>query len=321
MDKKLTVLFLAFFISVVTIASGFRSSKPRQMLLRDGFVLTGVDGKLSIHDSNDEFRDFASDRWFFEFDSDVSDGRGLIKAGASLELLPSSVLERMIADANIGSDASPVRSKAPETTTMPSRQTSNGASYRLGGRVTQYRGKNFIFPTYFLPLAKRKEPQLPTSQKSPQQESRLTINEPNDVLTIPKELIEKLPDRKKRIDHRKREEHSEEIRTKPAGERKSGLKQDFILADRIGFIRDTGHGGQDTWREVSFVLDALGRTEAKISLRLLPCQALEQAQHEQSAEPDTLRFKIAGIVTKYKGKHYLLLQRATRVYSHGNFPR
>jgi len=301
MDKKLTISFLAFFISVVTIASGFRSSKPRQMLLRDGFVLTGVDGKLAIHDSNDEFRDFASDRWFFEFDSDVSDGRGLIKAGASLELLPSSVLERMIADAN----------------------NRTGTSYRLGGRITQYRGKNFIFPTYFLPLTKTKKSPSPTSQKSPQQESRLTINEPNDVLTIPKELIEKLPDRKKRIDHRKREEHSEEIRTKPAelgGERKSGPKQDFILADRIGFIRDTGHGAQDTWREVSFVLDALGRTEAKISLRLLPCQALEQAQHKQSAEPDTLRFKIAGIVTKYKGKHYLLLQRATRVYSHGNFP-
>ena len=301
MGKRLTISSLAFFISVVPIVSGFRSVKPRQMLLRDGFALTGVDGKLAIHDSNEDNREFAFDRWFFELDSDLSDGRGIVKAGASLELLPSSALERMIADAN----------------------NRYGASYRLGGRVTRYRGKNFIFPAYFLPLTKTKKPQLSTSQKSPQQESRLTINEPNDVLTIPKELIEKLPDRKKRIDHRKREEHSEEIRTKPAelgGERKSGPKQDFILVDRTALFRDMGQGAKSTWRGVSFVLDAVGRTEAKISLRLLPCQALEQAQHEQSAEPDTLRFKIAGIVTKYKGKHYLLLQRATRVYSHGNFP-
>lgn len=316
MGKKITISSLALFISAVAIASEFRSSKPRQILLRDGFVLTGVDGRLVIHDSNEITQESTFDKWFFEFDSNVSDGRGLIKAGASLELLPSSVLERMIADANNGSNASPVRSKTSEKTSMPSMQISDGASYRLWGRVTRYRGKNFIFPVHFLPLAKTKEQPSSTSQKSPQQEIRPRINEPNDVLTIPKELIEKLPDRKKRIDHRTREKNG----TESADKRKPGQKQDSILADRCGFIRESGRRAQDTWRKVSFVPDAIGRTEAKTSLRLLPCQALEQAQRKQSAAPDTLRFKIAGIVTKFKGKDYLLLQRATRVYSHGNFP-
>ncbi len=146
MGKKITISSLALFISAVAIASGFRSSKPRQMLLRDGFVLTGVDGRLVIHDSNENSRESSFDRWSFEFDSNVSGGRGLIKAGTRLELLPSSVLERMIADANKDSNASPVRSKTSETTTIPSKQISNGASYRLWGRVTRYRGKNFIFP-------------------------------------------------------------------------------------------------------------------------------------------------------------------------------
>jgi hypothetical protein len=191
------------------------------MLLRDGFVLTGVDGKLAIHDSNENSRESSFDRWFFEFDSDVSDDRGLIKAGASLELLPSAVLERMIADANNDSNASPVRSKTSETTTIPSKQISNGASYRLWGKVTRYRGKNFIFPTHFLPLAKAKKSQLRTSQKSPQQENRPKINEPNDVLTIPKELIDKLPDRKKRIDHRTREQNSDKHGPEPADKIKS----------------------------------------------------------------------------------------------------
>jgi len=298
MDKNLTISVFVFFISVLPTALGLGATNNRQIPLRDGFALTGIDGRLVIQDSNENSRESSFDRWSFEFDSDVSDDRGLIKTGASLGILPSSVLEKMIADANKDSNA----------------------SYRLWGRVTQYRGKNFIFPIYFLPLAKVKQPQLPTSQKSPQQENQPKINEPNDVLTIPKELIDKLPDRKKRIVHKTREQNSEKNGTEPADKTKSELKQDYILADRCGFIRESGQETQKAWRQVSFVPDAIGRTEARTSLRLLPCQVLEQAQRKQSAAPEKLRFKTAGIVTKFKGKDYLLLQRATRVYSHGNFP-
>lgn len=312
MGKRLVISILVFLTSAAAFGAG-PANKPlkatvapvrtsnkagtaRRILLRDGFALAGVDGRLVIHDSNEDNQESATDKWFFELDSDLSDGRGLIKAGADLELLPSSYLERMIADVN----------NAP------------GASYRLWGRVTQYRGQNFIFPTFFLPLAETKTPKLSTSQKSQQQKDRPKINEPNDVLTIPKELIDKLPDRKKMIEHRTPEEQSKEEKGEVGGKTKQ--EQDSVLADRIGFIRDTDHKTQETWRKVSFVLDAIGRTEPKISLRLLPCQALEQAEDKQSAALEALRFKIAGTVTMYKGKDYLLLQRATRVYSHGNFP-
>jgi len=142
-----------------------------------------------------------------------------------------------------------------------------------------------------------------------------------DVVKIPKELLDKLPDRKKTIDHTISPENSEEIKSEPGRKTKSRLKKDSILADRCGFIRGPSHGTQDSWRKVSFVLDALGRKEGKTSLHLLPCQALEQAQRKQSTAPDTMRFKIAGIGTTFKGKKYLLLQRTTRLYSHGNFPR
>ena len=40
---------------------------------------------------------------------------------------------------------------------------------------------------------------------------------------------------------------------------------------------------------------------------------------EKSANP--LRFRVAGIVTKYNGEYYILLQRAARAYNHGNFVR
>lgn len=299
MDKKFKIPLSAFFISTVTVILGFGAEQKSQMLLRDGFVLTGVDGKLVPSESNEVSPEPDPGRWFFEFDSDFRNGKGLIKAGTRLELLPSSTLERLTADAN----------KNPDV------------SYRLAGRVTRYRGENFIFPIYFLPIAKAKKPLISTPQKTLQQEKQPTINEPNDVLTIPKELIEKLPDKTTRIDLRKREQDSGEPGIRTDDKRKTRPVQDSILADKYGFIHDAGQQTQSTWHQVSFVPDSLGRKESKTSLRLLPCQALELAQHKQSAAPDPLRFKIAGIITRYKGEDYLLLQRATRVYSHGNFPR
>ena len=298
MDKKFIISYLLLFINVVAMASGSNPPKAKKMLLRDGSVLTGADGRLVTGDSNEAQPNSAFERWFFEFESDFSVGKYLLKAGTRLELLPSSVLERMIADANNGPDK----------------------SYRLGGSLTQYRDKNFIFPTYFLPLTKTKTPELSSSEKSPPQKSRPKINEPNDVVTIPKELLDKLSERKRTIDHTISPENKEEIKTDITRKTKSRLKRDSILADRCGFIRQPSYGKQDSWRRISFVLDALGRTEPKTSLHLLPCQALELAQRTQAASSEMLRFKIAGIVTTFKGKKYLLLNRTTRLYSHGNFP-
>lgn len=288
MGRSSVILVLTLFISLslALAASAVGAATARRALLRDGFGLAGVDGKLTPADGND--------RWSFELDSDLSDDKSVIEAGSVIELLPSAALERMIADANDRSSA----------------------SYRLWGRVTKYTGKNFIFPVFFLPLSKVKQPQ---PQQSQQQEKQ-AVNEPNDVLTIPDEIVKRLKARKI-------------IRTEQL---KKGLelKQDCILADRTGFIspiasRDA-YRAKVKWKKeevktqaarYEFVLDALGRNIQRISFSLLPCQALEQARQKQSAEPDLLRFKAAGIVTRYKGRHYLLLQRAVRVYSHENFDR
>jgi len=96
---------------------------------------------------------------------------------------------------------------------------------------------------------------------------------------------------------------------------KAELKRDSILADRTAFLSKKDDG------QLVFVLDALGRNVRPVSLWLLPCEVLELAEYRQSAEPEPVRFKIAGIVTKYKGENYLLLQKATRIYSHQNFDR
>jgi len=295
MAGKPVTLTLVFFIG----AAVFGAEAARKSLLRDGLVLLGVDGKLTTQDSNEGSRS-GSDRWFFEFDSDISDGEGLVKAGTSLELLPSATLEKMVAD----------------------RKNRSQPNYRLKARVTKYRGSNFIFPVSFLPIVKISEAQLSKLQKSQQRESKATeaqpaetsrsepaISDPNDVVVIPQEMIDKLK--------------SGKVGRRPAPTERwgkgLGLERDPILANKIGFIRDTRH--RVPCVKYGFVFDAPGRNVQVVSLGLLPCEALERTEQRQSEEVEPLRFKITGVPTRYNGKPYLLLHKATRVYSYGNFPR
>ena len=270
MSNKPAILILLF---IVGIAAAVGADKNTRAAVRDGFILAGIDGKLVTQDSN-ETSQARPDRCFFKFDSDVTDGIGRLEAGTQLELLPSATLEKMLADANDRPDA----------------------GYKLWARVTKYKDENFIFPTYFLPTSQAE----PTPQ---QEEPETAINKPNEALTVPKQILDKLKTRK----------------IIPQEQLKGlELKHDSILVNRTGFIVKQP---KPKARYDSFALDGLGRSIQQTSLQLLPCEALEQAQQRQSAEPETLRFKVAGIVTKYKGEYYLLLQRAKRVYSHENFGR
>lgn len=303
MSKMPVFLILVFFISVVQAASGFGEEIIHETpLLRDGFVIMRVDGKLIGPDSNDV--------WFFELTSDVNDYRTVIKAGTRLELLPSLALEKMTVD------------KKMRTT----------AAYRLwNSRVTKYRSRNFIFPNFFLPLGKAKKP--PQKQDSstdtvsePEPRRELGVDDPNDVLVMPREIIEKLRARREKTpdsgqpiadsneisDDESQSATEEEKLPDPQRYTRSS---DSIFVDRTALLVE-----QDDGRLV-FVPDALGRNVQKLSLHLLPCAVLELTELKQAAEPDTVRFKIAGIMTKYKGDNYLLLEKASRAYSHGNFGR
>jgi len=332
MNKRLVFLTLVFLLSVVPAALGFSAETVRQTLLRDGFILRGVDGKLkpaALIGKSEEVGDggapirtdpnlnWCGSGWFFEFSTDVNDYRGRASAGTRLELLPSSELEKMIADVNERS----------------------AASYRLWGWVTKYKGSNFIFPNYFFPLGKLSRPQPQTPPKASQKVQRPTeglsikeskqqpvvarprrdrpaVSEPNDVLAIPQEIIEKL--KGGRIvcpEELGRTPKAKKGVVDSASEKKAQLQQDSILADRTAFLSKQDDG------QLVFVLDAFGRNVRPVSLRLLPCEVLELAEQRQSAVPEPVRFKIAGIVTKYKGENYLLLQKSTRIYSHQNFDR
>ncbi len=309
MSKMRAFLVLAFSVNVALGASRFDTTITREPpLLRDGFVLRGVDGKLSGPDSNDA--------WHFEIASDANDYRAVIKAGTKLELLPSSALEKMIADAKMRGEV----------------------TYRLwNGRVTRYKGRNFIFATFFQPLrpARKPEPKVSTEPQQEQiepveappvqeRETEPIVRDPNDVLDIPLDMLEKLRARREEIATTARPiVDSNRVLVGDPNRPGEDEKQpehysrgaDSVFVDRTAFMVDRDDG------RLVFTLDALGRNIQQRSLHLLPCEVLELAERTRSAELEPVRFKIAGILTRYEGEEYLLLQKATQTYSHGNFGR
>ncbi len=227
----------------------------------DGFELRGADGKL-VHQNS---------KWHFVFDRDVKGPKsGLIKANTQITLLSSAALEKLIVD----------------------KQKNPASSYRLWGIIAKYDDKNYIFCTYFLPFAK-----IAPAKKAKQ----MQINEPNDALTIPDEIINKLKDRKV---------------IRPEQLRKGlKLESDSVLIDRVGYIKT------DRDRQAKFVFDALGRNAKNYSIDLLPCQVLELAKRKSARALEKTRFKITGIVTQFSGKNHMFLQKASVVHSYGNFSR
>jgi hypothetical protein len=310
MSKIPALLVTVSLVAVAWGASGFDTKLiPEPPLLLDGFVLRGVDGRLSGPDSNGA--------WFFELAADVNDFRDVLKTGTRLQMLPSSTLEKMIADGR----------KRSEMT------------FRLwNGRVTRYKGRNFIFPSFFLPVRQAKEPEPKISEEPPgqtngeavetppaqQRQREPVVQDPNDVLTIPSDLLRKLRDTRETMAARER--RIVDSNTVPTVEpnlpddnraqpERYGGGSDSVFVDRTGFLIAQGDDN------FVFALDALGRNVSRVSLRLLPCEALELAELKRSADFEPVRFRIAGILTKYEDTDYLLLQKATPSYSHGNFGR
>ena len=281
MGKKFLILVLVMFAGSVVSGAGM----ARRSLISDGSVLKGIDGKVTGSD--------ADDIWYFEFISDVNDYGVVIKAGTKLELLTSSILEKIIADIN----------------------ESNALDYRLWGKVTQYKGENYIFPTYFMRINKMDDPNAESSEPNePQPEQQLETGDSNDILAIPPEIMKRLEATQAEAagSNRKEADGNDVI----GAESRTVQNTDSVIVDRTGFlIKDKGG--------FVFVPDAVGRNVSPIDeqLRLLPCEALALAQSRQSSVIEPVRFKIAGIMTKYKGRRYLLLQKATRVYNYGNFGR
>ncbi|MGD0571612.1 MAG: hypothetical protein ABSB11_01170 [Sedimentisphaerales bacterium] len=222
-----------------------------------------------------------ADKWAFEFESAANIAGVEIKAGQQLEMLGSATLEKMIMDAKERSDA----------------------MFRIWAKVTKFEGKNYLFAVYYLSLRKINRP----SEEKGQNEANAVaqaVNAPNDVVNIPPEIVALLKTSEVLPTTEAQATRAEELQ----------LKQDTIFANRAGRVM-VKNG------DYIFEADAFGRGVDKFAIKLLPCQKLEEAMIQVRSESNPVRFNVAGILTKYKGEQYLLLQKATRMYSYGNFGR
>ncbi len=276
-------------------------------LLPDDYVFAGVDGKLI---------QTAPDKWAFEFESAANIGEVEIKAGQKLEMLGSATLEKMAADAKERSDA----------------------MFRIWAKATKFEGKNYLFAVYYLSLRKinqptreavKNEPNKTGQANSPRLSSPANglpgqagqaVNAPNDVVSIPENIVAMLKTSEVLPTTEAQATRAEELQ----------LKQDTIFANRAGRVVAKNGGstlsttlktGALTTGGYVFEADALGRGVGKFEIKLLPCQKLEDALLQVRSESNPVRFNVAGILTRYKGEQYLLLQKATRMYSYGNFGR
>ena len=272
MIRILTVLMPVFLLAGAVFADETVVSKTtvkKILPLRDGFTLTSTEGLLS--------KDVKTNKWFFSADEDISDGKAVVKAGRTIEMLPSSTLEKMTADME-------------KDLSIP---------VRLWARVTKYRGKNFLFATYFVPMSETTEQPQPKPKPAEDKQDEPAI-EPQEDSIIPADIMEKL--RPKRVVNLAKLKKVVEV------------EGDVTLANRTGFV-----AGDEEAK--TFKIDALGRNIEDISFELLPCETLEYTERKIAENDLRKRYKVAGIITKYKGRYYLLLQRAIRTYSHGNFAR
>lgn len=268
MSKFMSIIFTVAVLALPTV--GAQSKNASNKLLRDGYALAGLDGKLVEPNG--------TGKWSFQFDEAVADDKGIIKPDQPVQILTCSALDKITGDSKSRTEK----------------------SYRIWGQLTNYRDKNYIFLNNFLPLSDITSAEMPPT---PAEQSQPEVDEPNDTFTIPKEVVDILQARRT-VSFAKPKEVPQ-------------LKEDDgILSDRTGFVIARPSQGVRV-----FELDALGRNVQQLTFRLLPCESLQRLESKQPRSLGPARFKVAGIITRYEGIDYLLLQRAELQYNHGNFAR
>ncbi len=292
--KILTILILSFVVGGAVLGAEQNAQAEQEKpfpFLREGFVFDGVEGMVTRADEK-------KDRWLFTPDVDVSDGRGIIKAGQPIELLPSSTLEKITADIEEPKAATAVRLWATVT------RYSN--RYLLTRSVLEdischedFFDKNFLLAWYFIPMSAIEEPQSKTETDESAAEAPAPAKQSQEDAIIPVDVMAML--KPKRM-------------VNLAKLKKLDITGDVMLADRTGFVVSDQPGKV-------LKMDGLGRNVEDISFRLLPCEVLQRTEGNLDASAYRQRYRVAGRVTKYKGEFYMLLQRAVRTYNHGNFAR
>ena len=162
MRKMISTFFMlcCFCLSAhcADLACGKDQVKPKPRPIRDGFALFAVDGKI-VRQENGSFA--------FTTDTELSDGRGVIKASYPTEILKSSALEQAVG----------------------LMKEDDEISLRVWGRLTTFKRTNYVFINYFLPMS-----QVKSEEKGDNAAEKEAAKEQDDV--IPQDVLDKLRPKK-----------------------------------------------------------------------------------------------------------------------------
>jgi hypothetical protein len=222
-------------------------------------------------------------RWLLELEAAVRQGPLVLEKGKALEILPSATLEAL----------------ATAATRRPADR------YRLSGLIQTYHGRNYLFVLSSVPLsttaAEANGVAPPVADRDPNRGPAPPAAAKGDPLAIPESIQKRLAayQASRRLDP-------------PTATPTPAAPQ--ALLDQVGrIVQEQGR--------TFFVADGLGQNTASGVFELLPSGTLESMEHLQSQTPEPVRFRAAGLATQYQQHRYLLVQRATREHSYGNFGR
>jgi hypothetical protein len=174
----------------------------------------------------------------------------------------------------------------------------NQLRVELSALFTRYRHSNYLFSVFFLPIKDGDAQPEPTPEPA-DDKTENTQPEPQEPESIiPTEILKQMK-ANKAPDLKKFQQIAE-------------VTGDIHLIGRAGFLSKTDSG-------YTFSPDAFGRNIDSKQFLLLGNSMLAIAEKEIASEPGRERYNVSGLVTEYQGKTYMLLRRASRTYTHGNF--
>lgn len=256
------------FIVILSCAGLSGAAAPSGVrLMPEGYLVAGVEGRVA--------KDSDKAEWAFFPAAEITDGRGMFAAEKAVTLLPCSTLEQI---AQLAGDE----------------QTIN---VRLWAMVTDYRGQNYLYALYFLPVRAVSDAAPVEADKPDEPAPTAPATKKESVL--PDEILQMM--QRNRIPDLKR---LDEITA--------------VSADR-NLIHRTGRIQSDADDEFVFTQDGFGQNVARQEHRLLPSTAMDRIRRDMQRTPGRVRYVVSGVMTEFEGQAYLLIRRAVRTYTHGNF--
>lgn len=166
---------------------------------------------------------------------------------------------------------------------------------RLWAVFTKYRYANYLYSVYFLPV------QAETAK--PAAESQSPADAPQKAAATEDSIL------------------PEEILAQIKSTRTPDLKKFQQIAQVTGDVNLIGRTGYliEQNGKRYFQPDGFGMKIDSQPLLLLPNEARQTAERQLNQTPGRQRYSVSGLITTFEGQRYLLLRRAVRTYTHGNF--